>query len=336
MKSKNLLRALCTILIIVFCGFTSFSLADTQEATPRLSDGSVLSDHEVVTPSIQSLFEDDPIVKIVKWTEEKLYCLANYYYGSNPWVYDAEQNQIINIGDSIFGYSKINEYLQQKMNTTFRVFATSMAMLDRGIDWTTNDMMLLPPSQQSLLRIDYPKNKYYGKPSVKRQYRIAVDENPHIETVIMNGGANDILLPGILWDEDTCKTRPDGTLGQDCKDFIDEMGIKFLKLWKKMGRDGVKHVIYLGYHYPKAGRIGCSDIAKGEWNAAVDYATKMTKEAIGKHNSSPQVHFIDMRGCITRDDIIPDGLHFSDSGAEKAAELIYQTLDKTREMEMGR
>jgi lysophospholipase L1-like esterase len=87
---------------------------------------------------------------------------------------------------------------------------------------------------------------------IPMQYEAAKAENPDIKTVIMTGGGNDILqdiavhftcIDSAFDSSDTCKNR------------IDEVAARLVKLWDEMAEDGVRDVIIVGYS-SKANVIG--------------------------------------------------------------------------------
>jgi len=239
--------------------------------------------------------------------EKPASCIIDYLYSSNPWVYSAQNNRLVNVGDSIYGYSKINEFLQEKLGFTYPTFATSACWI-----WES----------------------YPFKPSVRNQYALAIGSHHKIDTIIMNGGANDILIPGLIMDTHDCKTPLGGKLSASCRTHIHGIGRCIEDIWRMMDSDGVRNIFYLGYHHPKGGVVGCTDLQDGELNAALDYASKVTQAAIVKvkggvdpsQRIKANLYFVDMRPIILKEDIIEDGLHLSESGSRKVADLLYNTL----------
>ena len=56
------------------------------------------------------------------------------FVASVPWIRNAQNNQVVNIGDSIFALSgKIQDYLHDWSGTTFRRYSVSGAELVGGI-----------------------------------------------------------------------------------------------------------------------------------------------------------------------------------------------------------
>ena len=92
--------------------------------------------------------------------------------GSGSYVETADRSEIITLGDSIFDLSgDIQRILEDRAGQTFRDYTLSGAELSGGI--VAN--------------------------SVERQYSDAKSTDANIETVVMDGGGNDILIPAIIW-----------------------------------------------------------------------------------------------------------------------------------------
>ena len=71
------------------------------------------------------------------------------------------------------------------------------------------------------------------------QYAQAKRVNPDIETVIMTGGGNDILINGLSAD---CAAG-----GEQCAAQLDKIGEGLRALWQQMADDGVRDVIHIQY-----------------------------------------------------------------------------------------
>jgi len=137
--------------------------------------------------------------------------------GGNPYVTNADRNEIITIGDSIFDLSgEIQLFLEQNAGQTFR-------------NYTQNGAKLA---------------------GIEGQYADAKADDPTIETIVMDAAGNDILIPAILFDPQRCKTRwyrPN--LSSRCKAFIDDLYVDGVDFLNTMDVDGVSNVIYLGYYH---------------------------------------------------------------------------------------
>jgi len=217
------------------------------------------------------------------------------FVASVPWITNADNDQVVNIGDSIFALSgEINNFLHAYAGQTFRRYAVSGAELSGGV---------LAPSLYS-------------------QYDIAKNDNPDIEIIIMDGGGNDILLPAIAFDPYDCKTQwyEWGKLSSTCKNFIDDIYVDCVNLLNDMQADGVDHVIYQGYYYTKNTIL----LQLDDLEEAIDYGDVRLSQAC--QNSSVDCRFIDPRSTIKDSDIKSDAIHPTTSGSQKLANLIWPVL----------
>lgn len=218
------------------------------------------------------------------------------FVASVPWITDADNDAVVNIGDSIFALSgEISEFLHSYAGQTFRRYAVSGAELTGGV---------LAPSLYS-------------------QYATARADDANIDTIIMDGGGNDILLPVLtLFDPYDCKTQwyEWGRLSSSCKNFIDDLYVDAVNLLNDMHADGVNHVIYLGYYYTKNTLIRLDDLEE-----AIDYGDMRLSQACS--NSAADCQFVDPRSTINDSDIKSDAIHPTRSGSEKLANLIWPKLE---------
>lgn len=214
---------------------------------------------------------------------------------SNDRVSDADNDQVVTIGDSIFALSgELQDFLESYAGETFRRYTISGAELKGGIVATD----------------------IYG------QYNIAKNDNPNIDTIVMDGGGNDILIPSIaLFDPYNCKTQwyQFGRLSSTCKNFIDDIYVDAVNLLNKMDADGVDNVIYLGYYYTKNGLFLLDSMEE-----AVDYGDMRLAQAC--RNSRANCKFVDPRSSINDSNIIFDGIHPNTEGSRKLANLIWPVL----------
>lgn len=214
---------------------------------------------------------------------------------SNDRVSDADNDQVITIGDSIFALSgELQDFLESYAGETFRRYTISGAELKGGIIAT----------------------------DVYNQYNIAKNDNPNIDTIVMDGGGNDILIPSIaLFDPYNCKTQwyQFGRLSSTCKNFIDDIYVDAVNLLNKMDADGVDNVIYLGYYYTKNGIFLLDSMEE-----AVDYGDMRLSQAC--RNSTANCTFIDPRSTIKDSNIIIDGIHPNTEGSRKLANLVWPAL----------
>ncbi|MDX1457091.1 MAG: SGNH/GDSL hydrolase family protein [Marinobacter sp.] len=213
---------------------------------------------------------------------------------SNPRVSDADNDQVITIGDSIFALSgELQDFLEDRAGESFRRYTLSGAELTGGIVAT----------------------------SIADQYDIARADNPAIDTVVMDGGGNDILIPAIMFDPYDCKTQwyEFGQLSSSCKALIDDLYVEGVNLLNDMHADGVDNVIYLGYYYTKNGLFLLDSMEE-----AVDYGDMALANAC--NYSAVNCQFVDPRSAINDSDIIADGIHPNTNGSRKLADLVWPRL----------
>lgn len=213
---------------------------------------------------------------------------------SNPRVTDADNNQVVTVGDSIFALSgKLQDFLEERAGQTFRQYTLSGAELSGGAIAT----------------------------SIVDQYAIARNDNPNIETVVMDGGGNDILIPAILFDPYNCKTQwyQFGRLSSKCRNFIDDIYVEAVNLLNRMHADDVNKVVYLGYYYTKNGLLLLDSMEE-----AVDYGDRRLSQAC--RFSAANCSFVDPRSTINDSDIIFDGIHPNTRGSRKLADLVWPEL----------
>lgn len=218
---------------------------------------------------------------------------------SVPNITNAGNKKIVNIGDSIFALSgKISDYLHSYAGKTFRRYSTSGAYFS-GTSVLTSF-------------------------SISKQYDKAKSDYSTIDTVFMDGGGNDILIPATMYfDPNNCKKDWwESSLSSKCKKSIDNVYVTAVNLFNKMGSAGVKNLIFLGYYHIKFGVIGSTSL-----NAAVDYGDTKLAQAVANCTTIKGTKvFIDPRSKITNSDIIIDGVHPATSGSKKLADLIWAKL----------
>ncbi|WP_111495313.1 SGNH/GDSL hydrolase family protein [Marinobacter bohaiensis] len=213
---------------------------------------------------------------------------------SNPRVTDADNDQVVTVGDSIFALSgELQDFLEEEAGETFRRYTLSGAEITGGALAT----------------------------SVANQYRQAYADNPAIDTVVMDGGGNDILIPAIALDPYDCKTQwyEFGQLSDKCKALVDDIYVDAVNLLNEMHADGVDNVIYLGYYYTKNGVFLLDSMEE-----AVDYGDLRLGQACSFSVANCQ--FVDPRASISDGDIIADGIHPNTNGSRKLADLVWPRL----------
>ena len=214
---------------------------------------------------------------------------------SKPWIRNANDNNVVFLGDSIFALSGEIQARLHSLNggRTFRNYTTSGAELLGGVI----------------------------APSVEQQIATANADNPNSTVVVMNGGGNDILIPAVALDPYDCLTQwyEFGRLSSSCKSFIDDIYVDGVDLLNGLHADGVTQVIYLGYYYTKNGLLLVDDLEE-----AVDYGDVRLSQACT--NSIVNCTFIDPRSTIRDSDITGDGVHPNATGSRKLADLIWPVL----------
>ncbi|UZE96880.1 SGNH/GDSL hydrolase family protein [Alkalimarinus alittae] len=213
---------------------------------------------------------------------------------SNDRVADADNDQVVFLGDSIFALSgDLQDYLEANAGETFRRYTLSGAELTGGSIATAID----------------------------QQYLEARSDNSNINTIVMDGGGNDILIPAIFFDPHNCKTDwwQWGRLSSTCKNFIDDLYVEGVNLLNAMSDDGVENIVYLGYYYTKNAALRLDSLEE-----AVDYGDMRLSQACS--NSTANCTFVDPRAAIRDSDILIDGIHPTSSGSQKLANLIWPVL----------
>ncbi|MDN3610265.1 SGNH/GDSL hydrolase family protein [Vibrio ostreicida] len=211
----------------------------------------------------------------------------------NPYVTEADRNDVITLGDSIFDLSgELQQFLEgpDMANTTFRDYTLSGAKMTGGI---------------------------VARPVIE-QYQDARQDDPNIKIVVMNGGGNDILLPAMLFDPNQCKTtwyRPE--LSDKCKSLVDDVYVETVNLLDQMNTHGTNHVVYLGYYYTTGSKVNM--------HQAIDFGDQRLAQACT--NTSVSCEFLDTRALIQPEDVLSDNIHPTTSGSYKLAQLIWPALN---------
>ena len=214
---------------------------------------------------------------------------------SNAKVADADNDQVVFIGDSIFALSgELQDFLEGYAGETFRRYTISGAEITGGLFAT----------------------------DIATQFENAKSDNPNIDTVVMDGAGNDILIPIItLFDWYNCKTEwyQWWGLSSSCKNLIDDLYVEVTNTLNSIDASGVDNVIYLGYYHTKDALLWLDAVEE-----AVDYGDMRLAQACA--NSTANCTFVDPRPVINDSDIILDGIHPTTSGSRKMANLIWPKL----------
>src|SRR5690554_922367 len=121
-------------------------------------------------------------------------CTDLGYLLSNDKVTDADNDKVVFVGDSIFALSgEIQNQLESKAGETFLRYTVSGAELSGELI----------------------------TPSIPNQFREAVSDDLNIDIVVGDGGGNDLLIPAIMFNSNSCKTPwyRFGRLSQKCIDI---------------------------------------------------------------------------------------------------------------------
>ncbi|MCG7488980.1 SGNH/GDSL hydrolase family protein [Vibrio sp. Of14-4] len=232
-------------------------------------------------------------ISLLKKSAAITICSALVACAGNPYVRNAERNDVITLGDSIFDLSgELQQFLEgpDMANTTFRDYTLSGAKLTGGI---------------------------VSKPVVE-QYQDAQTDDSNINIIVMDGGGNDILLPAMIFDPYECKTTwYRSELSEKCTSLVDDVYVDTVSLLNQMQQNEVQQVIYLGYYYTTG--------EKTDLHQAIDYGDERLADAC--NNTTVSCQFIDPRSAINSNDVLPDNIHPNTSGSQKLAQLIWPYLE---------
>ena len=208
----------------------------------------------------------------------------------NPYVEFADRNDIISVGDSVFDSSgEIESNLEGMAGQTFRNYTRNGAELSGGA----------------------------LSPSVVSQYNTANNTDSDIDTVLMNGGGNDILIPARFLDPYRCKTnRWRSNISNACRNLVHNIYVDAVDLLNDMDNDGVENVIYLGYYHPKGGSANLSK--------AVDYGNEYLGYAC--EATTANCTLVPSVDIINDSDILSDDIHPNSSGSQKIANRVWPYL----------
>ena len=210
--------------------------------------------------------------------------------GGGNYVEQADRSDVITLGDSIFDLSgDLQRFLEQEAGETFRDYTLSGAELKGGI--VAN--------------------------SVYTQYNDAKRTDGNINTIVMDGGGNDILIPAMILDPYGCRTHWwRWNISSSCRNLINEQYINLVNLLNQMDSDGVQDIVYLGYY----------ELPRGNANLtkAVNYGDQKLGEACS--NTTASCQFVDPRGKIPASYVLSDNIHPTTEGSRVLADLIWPKL----------
>ena len=152
---------------------------------------------------------------------------------------------------------------------------------------------------------------WYGH--IHDQFEEALAEDPTIDTVIMDGGGNDVLL-GI---GNVCIDEPPPAAS--CVSAIESIVNTATDLFQDMADAGVAHVVYHFYpHLPEG-------LAPAGTNDVLDYGAPLFEQACA--DAPVDCHFVDIRDAFEgHPEYILDGVHPTDEGSAVIAELVWETM----------
>lgn len=199
---------------------------------------------------------------------------------NNP---SADEYDVQIIGDSIFDLSgDIQDYLKDLSGKTYK---------DRSVSGEKID-------------------------GIVNQYHTAIYNTPGLQTIIADGGGNDILKANADCDSDP--------VTQGCLDIIDYVADKMESLLGEFYTDGVDNCVWLGYY--NMTRV------EEEKNEAIAeayslYPAIFNDAQMNLPGSGGGAYAIDPRGDISYSDVKTDGIHPTATGSSILAGLIYAKME---------
>jgi len=208
------------------------------------------------------------------------------------YVETADRMDVITLGDSIFDLNgEIQANLENWAGETFRNYTQSGAELSGG----------------SLAA------------AVDAQYATAKATDSAIDTIVMDGGGNDLLIPATLFDPYGCRTHWwRWNISQSCMNLIVEQYVTLTNLLNEMDADGVNNIVYLGYYELPRGNANLGQTLK-YGNDYLSYACDTATVA--------NCTFVDPRGTIPANNVESDDIHPTVEGSLKLASQIWPVLE---------
>jgi len=210
----------------------------------------------------------------------------------NAYVETADRNDVITLGDSIFDLNGvIQATLEDNAGETFRNYTQSGAEISGG----------------SLA------------PSVESQYATANATNGAIDTVVMDGGGNDILIPATLFDPYGCRTKwYRWNPSQSCVNLLGDIYVSGVNLLNQMDADGVQDVVWLGYYELPRGNANLTEILL-LGDAYLDHACNTATTA--------NCHYVSTLGSVPASQVESDDIHPTPAGSVNLAGQIWPVLE---------
>jgi len=207
------------------------------------------------------------------------------------YVENADRNDVITLGDSIFDLNGVvQETLESYAGQTFRDYTTSGAEISGG----------------SLA------------PAVDVQYAAAKATDPNINTVVMNGGGNDILIPAMLFDPYGCRTHWwRWNISSSCVSLIEDTYVNAVNLLNQIDTDGAQNVVYMGYYETPRGN---SNLTKAVQTgvAYLSYACDTATNA--------NCTYVDTLGTVPASQVESDDIHPTPEGSVNLANQVWPVL----------
>ena len=209
----------------------------------------------------------------------------------NPYEENADRMDVITLGDSIFDLNGvIQDTLEGYAGETFRDYTQSGAELSGGLFATPVD----------------------------GQYADARATDSNIDTIVMDGGGNDILIPATLFDPYGCRTHwwrwnP----SRSCVGLIEDQYVNAVNLLNQMNSDGVDNVVWLGYYELPRGNANLTKAL----NIGDDYLGYACEVA-----TTADCSFVDPRGTVPASQVEGDDIHPTPAGSVNLANQIWPVL----------
>lgn len=232
------------------------------------------------------------VSKFVKIAAASVVAISVVGCTGNPYEESVNgRNDVVTLGDSIFDLNGvIQETLEARAGTQFRDYTSSGAELKGGV----------------------------FAPSVYEQYAAANNTNGNINTILMDGAGNDILIPATLFDPYGCRTRwYRSNPSRSCVNLITEQYYDAVDLLNQIDADGVNDVVWLGYYELPRGN---SNLTKA-LNIGDDYLGYACEVA-----TSASCSFVDPRGTVPANQVESDNIHPTPAGSVNLANQIEPVL----------
>lgn len=209
----------------------------------------------------------------------------------NDYEENADRMDVITIGDSIFDLNGvIEDTLYSYAGETFRNYTKSGAELSGGALATAID----------------------------QQYADAKNTDSNINTILMDGAGNDILIPATLFDPYGCRTQwYRWNISNRCVGLIEDQYVTAVNLLNQMAADGVDDVVWLGYYELPRGNSNLTQ-ALNYGDAYLEYACEVA--------SNVDCQFVDPRGTVPASQVESDNIHPTPAGSVNLANQIWPVL----------